>query len=95
VLLIGDLKTWQATAQQTLEKPLNMRRPPIWFGKISSKAREDCRELVQWQRQVPEGIEYPQNQYQLCIHYGMTPDELSKLTEGAPLAVLIPDEANC
>lgn len=95
VMLLADLKTWQMTVQQTLEKPLNMPRPSIWFGKISSKAREDCRELVQWQRQVPEGLDYAQNQYQLCIDYGITFDDLGKLTEDAPLAVLIPGEANC
>jgi hypothetical protein len=95
VMLLAGLKTWQMTAQQTLEKPLNMPRPPIWFGKISSKAREECRELVQWQRQVPEGLDYAQNQYRLCIDYGITFDNLGKLTEDAPLAVLIPGEANC
>jgi hypothetical protein len=90
VMLLADLKTWQIAAQQTLEKPLNMPRPSIWFGKISSKAREECRELIQWQRQVPEGLDYTQNQYQLCIDYGITFDDLGKLTEDAPLALLIP-----
>lgn len=90
VALLADLKTWQTTTQQTFAQPLNLPKPPIWFGKISSKAREDCRELIQWQRQVPEGLDYTQNQYRLCLDYGIAFDDLGKLTEDTPLALLIP-----
>lgn len=88
IRLLDDLKEWHVARQKELEAPVHMDRKPMWLGRLSSEEKEKCRELVCWQRLVPEGLEYTRSQYQLCVDYGIFPDELGNLTQDAPLAIL-------
>jgi hypothetical protein len=92
VRLLHDLQGWQESQLRALEQPLHGPRKHLWLGRLDSNMREECRSLVRWQRQIPEGLAYAENQYQLCVEYGIAPDELTNLTEGVPLALLIPVE---
>jgi hypothetical protein len=89
VRLLRDLQGWQESRLRALEQPLHKPQKHLWLGRLDSNMREECRRLVRWQRQIPEGLAYAENQYQLCVDYGITPDELSNLTTGVPLALLI------
>jgi hypothetical protein len=92
VRLLHDLQGWQRSQLRALEQPLHEPQKHLWLGRLDSNMRQECRSLVRWQRQLPEGLAYAENQYQLCVDYGITPDELLNLTEGVPLALLIPME---
>jgi len=87
--LLHDLQGWQESQLWALEQPLHEPQKHLWLGRLDSNMREECCSLVRWQRQIPEGLAYAENQYQLCVDYGITPDELSSLTDGVPLALLI------
>jgi hypothetical protein len=92
VRLLHDLQGWLESQLRALEQPLHEPQKHLWLGRLDSNAREECRRLVRWLRQIPEGLAYAENQYQLCVDYRITPDELNNLTKGAPLVLLIPME---
>lgn len=92
--LMDDLKEWQDGYRRVLEAPLSSDPKPLWLARLSSEQKNECRELVHWVRQIPEGIDYARNQYQLCLDHGFTPDYLAQLTEKDDVVALVPVEKN-
>lgn len=90
VRVIDELEQWRARRQEELDAPHKTKPAPLWLGQLSAKTRQACRNIVQWQREIPQGLAYTRDQYQLCIEADFSFEQLSQIAERERVATLVP-----
>lgn len=88
--VLRNLRGWHAKQLEVLEKPLLEKPTPVWLGFPDyQKKKKQWQELVLTQRRIPEGIEYVENQIDLCKRKAISFQDLADMAARDHLCVYL------